>query len=300
VLDSQVRTAAFNFLDEQTALLGDVLPYELLRRGFTFRGERVPLISPQGIFKPRILPDLPLSFNTAPPKPGKVPPYEDELGPDGLIRYRYRGTDPNHRDNRGMALAMDRGVPLIYLFGTVPGKYLAIRPVFVVGADPATLTFTVAVDDKRIVGPAGTTAEEELRRTYVTRVVWQRMHQEAFRDRVLRAYKESCSVCRLRHAELLDAAHILPDGHPEGKPIVPNGVALCKLHHAAYDRHILGIRPDYVVEIRRDILDEIDGPMLQHGLKEMAGTKLHVPGSAGLKPRRDFLEERYELFRKAG
>jgi hypothetical protein len=59
---------------------------------------------------------------------------------------------------------------------------------------------------------------------------------------VLRAYRDCCAVCRLRHEELLDAAHILPDGHPRGEPVVRNGLALCKLHHAAFDRHILGIR----------------------------------------------------------
>ena len=58
-------------------------------------------------------------------------------------------------------------------------------------------------------------------------------------------------VCRLRHWELLDAAHILPDKHPLGEPVVPNGLALCKLHHAAFDADILGVRPDLRIE-RRD------------------------------------------------
>jgi putative restriction endonuclease len=117
---------------------------------------------------------------------------------------------------------------------------------------------------------------------------------------VLRAYQNRCSICRLGHQVLLDAAHILPDGHPRGEPIVPNGVALCKLHHAAFDRHILGIRPDYVVEVRPDILEEVDGPMLQHGLKGFAGQRLNVPRAEASRPRRDLLEERFEMFRKAG
>ena len=102
------------------------------------------------------------------------------------------------------------------------------------------------------------------------------------------------------HAELLEAAHILPDRHPLGEPTVPNGLALCKLHHAAFDRHILGVRPDLVIQIRRDILEEVDGPMLLHGLQQMHGSRLHVPRPEELRPRREFLEERYELFRKAG
>ena len=42
-----------------------------------------------------------------------------------------------------------------------------------------------------------------------------------------------CALCRLRHQELLDAAHITPDSEAEGEPLVSNGVVLCKLHHAA-------------------------------------------------------------------
>ena len=88
------------------------------------------------------------------------------------------------------------------------------------------------------------------------------------------AYNESCAVCSLHHRELLDAAHIIPDSDPLGRgvPVVANGLALCKIHHAAYDANILGIRPDYVVEIHHRLLDEIDGPMLRHGLQKHHGT----------------------------
>jgi len=53
-------------------------------------------------------------------------------------------------------------------------------------------------------------------REYVRRLTTLRLHQPIFRARVLRAYGEACAMCRLRHAELLDAAHILPDTHPRG------------------------------------------------------------------------------------
>lgn len=107
------------------------------------------------------------------------------------------------------------------------------------------------------------------------------------------------SVRFVKHAELLDAAHIIPDSEPEGDPVVPNGIALCKLHHAAYDRHILGIRPDYVVEIREDILNEIDGPMLQHGIKELHEQRILVPRDNELKPNPVLLERRFRRFREA-
>ena len=126
-----------------------------------------------------------------------------------------------------------------------------------------------------------------------------RLHQHRFRELVVGAYRQRCSVCRLHHVELLDAAHILPDRDERGRPEIPNGLALCKIHHAAFDTNILGVAPDYHMAIRRDVLEEIDGPMLQHGLKDMHGQRIHVPASPRLKPNRDYLAERFERFRAA-
>jgi putative restriction endonuclease len=127
----------------------------------------------------------------------------------------------------------------------------------------------------------------------------RRLHQAAFRERVLSAYRVRCAVCRLRHRELLDAAHILPDSHMESRPIVQNGLSLCKIHHSAFDANIVGIRPDAVVEVREDILREVDGPMLLHGIQELHDSKLVLPRNAAHHPNQEFLEYRYELFRAA-
>ncbi len=62
-LDHRVRTAAFGFLEEQTQLRGEVLPREILAQGFVFDGQRVSLIGPQGIFKPALLAEMPLSIS---------------------------------------------------------------------------------------------------------------------------------------------------------------------------------------------------------------------------------------------
>lgn len=100
-------------------LRGDVLPRELLARGFELDGVRVPLLGPQGIFKPKVL-DVPLSLTTSPDSP-----YDDAFGEDdGLLHYRYRGDDPDHRDNRGMREAMRLGLPLAYFHGEVAGSHV--------------------------------------------------------------------------------------------------------------------------------------------------------------------------------
>jgi hypothetical protein len=68
-----------------------------------------------------------------------------------------------------------------------------------------------------------------------------------------------CAV--LRESQLLDAAHIIRDPHPEGLRIVVNGIALCAIHHLAYDRNLLGIDPLGVVHISRKLLHEIEMEM---------------------------------------
>jgi putative restriction endonuclease len=298
--DTNVRKAAFDWLESQVQLLGDVLPRDLLAKGFEFQGKRVPLLGPQGIFKPAII-DIPISITTIPNGP-----YDDGYLSDTLIRYRYRGTDPQHRDNVGLREAMQKRIPLIYFYQVVTGKYLALWPVFIVGDNPGNLTFTVQVDNASttLYAPSeptipGISNEDsaDYRRAYVTATVRQRVHQRSFRARVLEAYREQCAMCRLRHVELLDAAHIIPDGEPDGDPLVTNGLSLCKLHHAAFDRNLLAIRPDYVVETRQDILEENDGPMLLHGLKEMHGQQIILPKKYGNRPSQNLLERRYERFR---
>ena len=302
-LDTAVRLRAFAVLGDLKQVHGDSpIPREALLKGFDFEGRRVPLISAQqGIFKPAILAQVPLSITTTPPVPNRPRPYDDSIGEAGVLSYRYRGTDPQHRDNVGLRLAMARQTPLIYFHGVVPGLYEPAWPVYVVGDDPAKLTFSVMVDDvptsvMQFNDPVG----EDARRRYITTLVQRRLHQKGFRERVLLAYQRCCAVCHLKHAELLEAAHILPDTHPQGEPTVRNGLALCALHHAAFDAHILGITPDLKIDIRGDILEEIDGPMLVHGLQGFQGRGIRTPRNAQLKPHRDFLAERYEIFRRAG
>lgn len=298
-LDTTLRQAAFLWLEGQTQIYGDVLPRALLAQGFDFQNQRVPLLGPQGIFKPAVL-DIPISITTIPNGP-----YDDGYLTDTLMQYRYRGTDPQHRDNRGLREAMQDRIPLIYFYQVVKSKYLALWPVFIVGDDPQHLTFTVQLDDisTALYSPdsdgAGNNLKEDssdLRRAYITATVRQRVHQRSFRERVLQAYREQCAICRLHHAELLDAAHIIPDGEPDGEPVIPNGLSLCKLHHAAFDRNFIGVRPDYVIEVRRDILDEHDGPMLVHGLKEIHGQQLIMPRNIINRPNPELLERRYERF----
>jgi putative restriction endonuclease len=296
-----VRQSAFDFLAEKTEEYRDILPRSVLQGGFQFRGHRIPLVGPQGIFKPQIL-EFPLSITTAPPSDRKKASYSDYRSPTGFLQYCYRGTDPAHRENEGLRQCMKRKFPLVYFLGIDPGRYLAKWPVFIIGDNPGGLSFQVSIEDEVSIPVAGFEVSDSgpmVVKAYRTRGVQIRLHQRAFRERVLSAYHRTCSLCNLKHEELLEAAHILPDGDPRSQPVVSNGIALCNLHHAAFDQKVLGIRPDLTVAIRADVLEEEDGPMLLHGLQGFHGKPLSVPAKAGNRPNAEFIAERYAAFLRA-
>lgn len=297
-LDTAIRLAAFQWLSEQTRIHGDVLPRTLLAQGFPYNGERIHLVSRQGIFKPKNL-KLPLSLTTSPSST-----YHDSLDENNLVlRYHYRGTDPMLLDNRLLRAAQESQKPLVYFFGLSPNHYLAIWPVYIVGEDRQDCLFTAVVESAtaalRSPNHASLAEPDIVNREYVTRLTLQRVHQRKFRENVLLAYSVRCALCRLRHYELLDAAHIIQDRDPRGIPSVTNGLSLCKLHHAAYDSNIISVTPNYIIEVRPDVLDEDDGPMLQHGLKELHDRRIYLPKRPDQWPDHSFLEERHDRFRKA-
>ena len=293
-LSRLVRQQAMSWLDRRPT---EQVDYQWLTT-FSFEDQPIPLMDRQrGIRKPASM-TAALSMRTVYTRPDAMPPYADAEGADGFLRYKYRGDDPEHPENVALRRAFHDGLPLIWFVGVPGAVYQPIYPVWIVGDEPEQLQFIVALDEaQRLVGAEPTV---ELR-AYVERLNKVRLHQPMFRARVLQAYATRCAVCALRHGELLDAAHIIADGMPHGDPVVPNGLSLCKIHHGAFDQNILGIRQDLMINIRRDVLEEIDGPMLRHGLQEMDGQRLvALPRARDAQPDRERLEERYAEFLRAG
>lgn len=298
-LEQEVRAAALRWLQRVTAGGELTVTREQLANDFYFQGQRFPLVDRgRGIRKPQGWASA-LSILTAAPKAGRNRPYQDDEGPDGLHRYKLRRDQRGSSENEGLRQAMLRGEPLIWFVGIREGVFNAIFPVWLTAEEPEQDQFVMALSEQQRTVPAGSRNEEALRR-YVIAETKRRLHQPLFSSQVMLAYETRCAVCRLGHRELLDAAHIIEDGKPNGLPIVQNGLALCKIHHAAYDKNVLGIRPDYVVEVRNDLLDEIDGPMLKYGIQEHHGQRLmQLPPKRLELPDPSRLEERYETFRAA-
>lgn len=296
-IDDRIRLAAFDWLEKQSIIFGDVLTRDLLESGFQFNGQKITLLGAKGIWKPKSM-SYPLSITTI-----SNGPYSDSYTDEGFLKYKYRGQDPEHLDNKGLRALISLQKPLIYFHSIVKGKYLTTWPVYIINDNKKELVFTVAVDDIKMVNKELQQVNEDAtyyRRSYLTSNIQLRLHQRSFRERVLMAYSNQCALCKLKHIELLDAAHIIADKEDSGDPIVQNGLALCKIHHAAFDNHFIGINPDYIIKIRTDLLTETDGPMLKYGIQSLNNIKLILPNDKRNWPDRERLEIRFSAFLKAG
>ncbi len=302
-LDSLMRMAAFEQVrrlsethDHLTA--ADVAP------GFHFRGQRYPLVNPQrGIFKPREMRHL-LSIKTVYPRPGRRAWYDDQrdvhrqiFDGDDAIAYAFQGSNPDAADNQWLRDAHAHRIPIIYFLGVAPGRYLAMFPAFIEGWSRTELKASVAFG-----APGQASAglpEAAAERRYALREVRQRLHQATFREAVITAYNGRCALSGMPEPLLLDAAHIVADKDERfGQPVVTNGIPLSKIHHAAFDAHLIGIDPDYRLHVSKRLLVQRDGPILE-ALKQLNGSTIHLPARLQDRPDRERLELRFERFRAA-
>jgi putative restriction endonuclease len=188
-------------------------------------------------------------------------------------------------------------VPLVYFVATRPGLYRPLYPYFVTQDFPAERRVMVAPG--KLMGsleePEPVPGDDSNERRYVVRETKVRLHQGRFRGAVLLAYRDQCTICRLKEVRLLDAAHIEPDTSPSGEPLVTNGLSMCTIHHRAFDQNLVGVSPDYEVRISSRLLDDEDGPMLDL-LKGFHGQTIHLPARRTHMPDRERLAVRFERF----
>lgn len=298
--DRELRLAAHRRARELGQRYDDLVPVSVLREGFPFRGQRISFGSFQkGIHRPRqMVGPAALTLMTAARVAGKRAAYDDELDADNrAILYHYRSGPIDQPDNRALRAAFETQVPLIYFHGLAPGQYMVVQPVFVTADDPAARLVLLEVglpvadlQGEGIVSPPNV-------RAYALREVRQRLHQQRFRRDVLAAYRHRCAICALREPELVQAAHIVDDSDEQGGiAAIVNGLALCAIHHLAYDRNLMGIDPEGIVHIARRLREERDGPMLREGLQGFHGAAILRPRRPTDQPDPSRLARRFERF----
>jgi len=291
--DEQIRVAALARAAELRRQWDDHVPAAEIECGFEFEGQRVRLVGPgMGIFKPRQLGDGPISVRTQLASSYADEPLEGGAG----LRYDFAPRAREY-DNDGLKRLCALGRPLIYLIQVAPrargSEYAILAPVFVAGWDDRRRTFEISFHAVPALSPIPTEVGEyvgsdRVEPAYRMQELRARLHQAHFRRLVLQAYRHRCSVCELRVRPLLDAAHIVPD-HEAGDASVQNGLGLCVLHHRAFDRGLLRVRPDYTVRIAPEASPPGDDFAVR-ALREFDGGRLVLPRDRALWPSRDALE----------
>lgn len=127
-----------------------------------------------------------------------------------------------------------------------------------------------------------------------------RRRDPAFREKVLLAYQFRCGVCghdlRLGRQTIgLEAAHI-KWFQAKGPDVVPNGIALCSMHHKVFDLGAFTILPDtYQIVFSQHLngSDDVAARMLAY-----QGAGLILPQSNDYLPLPEFLAwHRKEVFK---
>lgn len=303
LLDERMRNAAFEHLRTLNSAR-DHLTSGDLAGGFQFEGERIPLVNPQrGIFKPRQMSYL-LSIRTVFPRPGARIWYDDQrhvhkqlYESTDFVDYAFMGKNPEAADNRWLRDAFENRIPVIYFIGIAPGRFTSIVPCYIAGWDQAALKASIGFGDPNTYDESRFPDTEPARR-YALRTVQQRLHQASFRQAVMAAYGSRCALSGFPEPVLLDAAHIISDKHEVlGQPVVPNGIPLSKLHHAAFDAHLIGIDPNFRMHVSPRLLEQNDGPMLE-AMKKLDRELIRLPSRIEDLPDRDRLAMRFAIFKE--
>lgn len=128
------------------------------------------------------------------------------------------------------------------------------------------------------------------RRT-VIQTVRKKLRDSSFQNRVLTAYNYQCAMCGVQ-LDLVQAAHIVPVSHEAGTDQTSNGMALCALHHYAYDRGLVFVDEEYSIELNDSKITQLRSISRDEGLEEFteALRKMIVlpPGRLD-RPHRDYL-----------
>lgn len=118
-----------------------------------------------------------------------------------------------------------------------------------------------------------------------------------FSRRVLSAYEHRCAMCGVQ-LRLVDGAHILPAAHPDSTDQTANGVAMCALHHRAYDRGLITFDGEFKVRVNGPMVDALVADHRADGLKDFKGSLrpiIFTPADKRDRPGSRFVEKANRL-----
>lgn len=307
--DQRIRQAAYAYIRKLVAKHEFLTKEQLWPDVFASDDENFSLIHPRrGRHKPARMSHLLslLSQHSGATKyETKVPKIPAQEESASFYYQLVKGRGPDYPDNRYMREAYEWGVPILLFLEPhprSPSRSLRFFPTLarIVSWEPEPSKHRAKVRYSRIDISVEDLdlANNTLGRRYGRAERKQRLHQEEFRKALISAYQERCSMSGLSGPELLEAAHITPD-YQGGQPKTSNGLLLSKIHHAAFDAHLIGITPDYRVKVSKRLLEEDSRKSdLLALLKKINGERIRLPQRREDYPSQDALKERYEIFQE--
>lgn len=127
----------------------------------------------------------------------------------------------------------------------------------------------------------------------------QRRGQDYFRDAVLNNFGGCCGVTGLAIRELLIASHILPWGKWEAERLnVRNGLALSRLHDAAFDVGLITFDSSLRLELSKQLKSHLPQRTVADCFATYEGAPLRLPDDAALPDEKFLAVHRTKSFEK--
>lgn len=120
--------------------------------------------------------------------------------------------------------------------------------------------------------------------------VKKKIRDNSFKSRILTSYSNRCAFCGVQ-LKLIDAAHIVPVQH-EGTDETSNGIALCVLHHRAFDKNLVTFNSDYQIVYNEKQLNQLREIGLDSGADKFIDdlrAVIHLPPTISDRPHVDYI-----------
>lgn len=121
--------------------------------------------------------------------------------------------------------------------------------------------------------------------------VRRKIRDNSFKSRVLTSYTNRCAFCNIQ-LKLVDAAHIIPVQY-DGTDETSNGIALCALHHRAYDANLITFNEKYQILFSDKSLQKLKTLGLDGGAERFIGdlrAVIHLPPAISDRPHVDYVK----------
>jgi putative restriction endonuclease len=114
--------------------------------------------------------------------------------------------------------------------------------------------------------------------TEVLRETTQRRGQSFFRAAVIAAHDGKCCITGIASEAMLRASHIVPWSYDPALRLDPrNGLCLNALHDAAFDRGLITLSDQFVLQVSKRVKAEVPATIYKEMFESRAGSPITMP-----------------------